>query len=516
LPIVWPFLRPGYFPTHDGEWAVIRLAEMHRELKDLQIPPRWSDYLNHGYGYPLFLFNYPFPYFLADFFHFFGFGLVISIKIVFILSIVLSGLSMFVLARKFWGNWGGVLSVVFYLYLPFRLVDLFVRGSIGESLAFVFYPLLFFLGLNLLEKKSIFWILATAAATFGLILTHNVMALVFFPFFLFFLFFFRKPFSFLPLLSSLVLGFSLAAFFWLPALLEKKFVVVGGQPISDISQHFVNLSQLILPSWGYNQVGQASSFSFQIGWVHLLAFIACLYLTRKARKIFLPVFISTLVLVLLMLPYSLFFWQHTPPFSAVDFPWRLLGLVGFFVSFLSGAIIKSRVGEYLAPILVALVISVNASYAKPIASINKPDSYYASNDATTTSFNELMPVWVQKKLTNRPQNKVEIITKKGKIKSLSFNSRKIDFLIEAEEKALLQINTIYFPGWRFWLDKKEVPISYDNPSGLIRLEVPQGKHEVRGRLTNTPVRTMGNLLSLLAAGVFAILWWRYSTINHKE
>lgn len=58
----FPFFKSGYFATQDGEWAIVRLAEMGRELRDIQIPPRWSDFLNHGYGYPLFLFTYPFPY----------------------------------------------------------------------------------------------------------------------------------------------------------------------------------------------------------------------------------------------------------------------------------------------------------------------------------------------------------------------------------------------------------------------------------------------------------------------
>ena len=28
--IVRPFFRPGFFETHDGEWAIVRLAEMVR------------------------------------------------------------------------------------------------------------------------------------------------------------------------------------------------------------------------------------------------------------------------------------------------------------------------------------------------------------------------------------------------------------------------------------------------------------------------------------------------------
>src|SRR3990167_5267230 len=80
----WPFFKPGYFVTDDGNWAVIRLAEMVRELKDYQIPPRWSDFLNHGFGYPLFTFVYPFPFYLAAGLKFVGLSYVVSIKFLFV------------------------------------------------------------------------------------------------------------------------------------------------------------------------------------------------------------------------------------------------------------------------------------------------------------------------------------------------------------------------------------------------------------------------------------------------
>src|SRR3990170_4245274 len=87
IPLLIPYFHSGYFPTHDGEWAVVRLSDMFRELKDFQIPARYSGNLNFGYGYPLFNFVYPLPYYLGSFFHLLGLGLVDSVKAVFALSI---------------------------------------------------------------------------------------------------------------------------------------------------------------------------------------------------------------------------------------------------------------------------------------------------------------------------------------------------------------------------------------------------------------------------------------------
>src|SRR3989344_4874161 len=122
LPIVFPYLKPGYFPTHDGEWAVVRLSDMFRELRDFQIPPRYSGDLNFGYGYPLFNFVYPLPYYLGLVIHFFGLGFVDSIKSLFFLSVPLSAFFMFLASRKVWQNTqAGLISATLYAYFPYRI-----------------------------------------------------------------------------------------------------------------------------------------------------------------------------------------------------------------------------------------------------------------------------------------------------------------------------------------------------------------------------------------------------------
>ena len=98
LPLILPYFKTGFFPTHDGEWAVVRLGDMYREIKDLQFPARYSGYLNFEYGYPLFNFAYPMPYYFGLFFVFLKSGFVNSIKILFALSTVLSFFSMFLLS----------------------------------------------------------------------------------------------------------------------------------------------------------------------------------------------------------------------------------------------------------------------------------------------------------------------------------------------------------------------------------------------------------------------------------
>jgi len=351
LPLLIPFLRSGYFTTHDGEWAVIRLVEMHREIKDLQIPPRWAGFLNHGYGYPLFLFTYPLPYYLGEFFHLVGFGFVNSIKLVFGFSIVASAFFMFLLARRWWGVVGGLIAVFFYLYAPFRLVDLYIRGSIGESLAFVFFPLLFLLGEQVVLKKKRLDIMLFALAFGAFIITHNVFALLFAPVLSIYLIFFlldQKKYmkqSAIALGLSVLSGLGISSYFWLPALLEQKYTALA-QGILDRPEQFVSVWKLfsVFPS--------NEELPIFIGMVHILGFLVGLGILIKSGKYRKLLILGGLVMIMiiLMLPISGVFWDYAPMYSSIDFSWRMLGPLIFILSLGIGVIGKIKARFVIIPL----------------------------------------------------------------------------------------------------------------------------------------------------------------------
>ena len=174
-----PFFKQGYFKTDDGEWAIIRLSEMRRELRDGQIPPRWSDMLNRGYGYPLFLFTYPLPYYAGSILLVFGLGLTSSIKTIFIVSTIAGAFGMYVFSKKYWDNIGGFVASVFYITVPYKLVNLYIRGSIGETVALGIVPWLFYCVDSIGKKK--YAKLFTSLLFALLIISHNVSALLFTP-----------------------------------------------------------------------------------------------------------------------------------------------------------------------------------------------------------------------------------------------------------------------------------------------------------------------------------------------
>lgn len=517
LPLVWPFFQAGYFPTHDGEWAVVRLGAMHRAFIDHHFPARWAGNLNFGYGYPLFNFTYPLPYYIGELFNIIGFGLVGSIKLLFVLSVFLSGGGMFLLGKELYGKTGGFFAALFYLYIPYRMVNLYVRGSIGESLSLALFPFLFLSVYKIVKGGSWRWSALLGVLYGSLLLMHNVSALLFSPFlFAFALFLLWREKNILIIGKRLLIGFVLgimqACFFLIPAILEKQQIVLSQTKLTNISEYFVTLPQLIMPSWGYESYGQENGMSVQLGWSHLLAIllVAWLLARKKNRDDKLIVgwlsIMSLLLLVALILPVSLPFWQNAPLFSDVDFPWRVLGPAIFFVSLPLGMLTMKKLTTLLGAILLLVAIFATLPYAKAQNVSDFPDGYYFTNEATTTSTDELMPIWVKEKPKERAPEKVEIANGEGRINELVSRSIKTSFQLDVVEESRIRINTIYFPGWEVNVDGKPAHVGYDNPSGVIEFAIDRGKHFVTATFIETPLRVVSNIISIIALLFIATLF----------
>src|SRR3989344_261372 len=266
LPL-FDLLNPGLPITHDGIDHVARIANFYQNLQEGNLIPRWAGNLNWGFGHPVLMFLYPLPSYLASAFHFLGASFIDSVKLVFALSFILSGFSMYLWTREVLGKKEGIAAAVLYLFAPYRFVDLYVRGAVGEHMAFVFPPLvLYFLfrisktKLNFFDKNFFFLITGGALSLAGFILSHNAISLLFAPFIFFyvlFLFWQTKNLRSLTLsfLSIFVFGALFSFFFWFPAFFEGKYtlrdIVIEGIYL----ERFVNFRDLFYSPWNFGGTG---------------------------------------------------------------------------------------------------------------------------------------------------------------------------------------------------------------------------------------------------------------------
>ncbi|MFV1917701.1 MAG: 6-pyruvoyl-tetrahydropterin synthase-related protein, partial [Patescibacteria group bacterium] len=218
--------QSGYFNMHD-DLQMMRQLEMEKCFLDGQIPCRWVPDMGYGFGFPLFNFYPPLPYLMGQGIRLIGYSFVTTAKLMFALSFIVSGITMYLLAKDFFGRLGGVLSGVFYIWAPYYAVDVYVRGAMNEVWALAWFPLIFWAGYRLIiskKREGIRWIILLALAYFALFTSHNLMVLIFTPFFGMWILLHlwrENKWSRIPqLLISMVWALGLAAFFTLPALAE--------------------------------------------------------------------------------------------------------------------------------------------------------------------------------------------------------------------------------------------------------------------------------------------------------
>ncbi|MBM3208966.1 hypothetical protein FJZ40_01595 [Candidatus Shapirobacteria bacterium] len=515
-------LKPGYFPMHD-DIQVIRVLQIDKCLKDGQFPCRWVPDMGYGYGYPQFIYYGPLPYYVMEGFHLEGWQFIDAVKAGFALSVVLSGLAMFILGRSLWGNLGGLVSAIFYVYAPYRASDIYSRGAVGEFWSFVFLPLILWAILEFTKQEKVKYLLYLALAYAGLLTTHNITSLAFTPvaavWGVLVLLWFKKVRLLPKLALGAVLGIGLAAFFVLPAIFEKGYVHVETMTYGYFNYlaHFVSLRQMFFSThWGYgsSELGPYDDLSFMIGFFHwlcaLLAVIVSFFYRRKNPFFF---FVSLFVLAVFLgaafmaHQRSVFIWNALPILAYFQFPWRFLTIVAFAGSILPGLLVAkiNARGTALALGFVLLfgVIYLNVQYFRPGGWFDISDKEKLSGQLwekqLTTSIFDYLPKFATMPPTQKASDRPEIVEGQAEITSYEkgTNWQKGEIKV-ISNGATIRLPLFYFPGFKAYLNGKEIKIDYHNYLGLITLQIPEGDQRIFVSLERTPARWLGDLVSLVS------------------
>lgn len=564
---LWPLLyRPGLPNGNDVLYHTYRTAEMDRAWSHGVLLPRWAESFYTGYGAPVFHYYASLSYYVSSLFmRLFGLDALNSLRLLIVVCVLGSGAGTYLFAKRRAGMLGGVIAALCYVYSPYMLfTEPYSRGAYPELAALALFPFVMWRFDTLLQPLKIRHVILAALALAALILTHNLMGLVMTGLLVAWLlwetlirFFTSGRAGILPYLVALLtagLGIGLAAYFWLPVILESEAVHLGNLTAVaqlDYRNFFVPLSQLLAFSPRFDGGAlNGLQHQFNLGvpqWILALTGIVGLVLIRK-QKIFtteaqssqrdMPVgerhLVSLLffvlaggVCILLLLPLAEVVWGPVAPLAFLQFPWRFLGPAGFCLAVLAGMTGRwiERLPKRAAAVVAAIVVTLIVALAMPLfyisewahPTVDASVSAYQQAEVlglqrATTFSNEYLPATVQVEpdatdtlladyADGYPVNHLNVETlPDGVTAALQDNGPQHSrWQVQAAAPFTMEVLLFDFLGWTAEIDGQPVPITASDPHGLITFPVPVGDHDIYVYLASTTARDLGVTLTIASA-----------------
>lgn len=388
IPALAMLFAPGYFfSAHDGRHSVFYQNMFDASLRSGALWPRWAMHHSHGYGYPTFIILAPLGFYLGELFVLAGASFTTAARLAWATGFLVSAWGMYRLVLHWLRDepehaveartvpdatrLAAVAAGLLYVYTPYHMVDMVVRGALNDSLLLAWFPWVFLAFDRLIvlggtpgwTRRLALAILAFA----GTLLTHSFAMLSFAPLLISFVLFRlalvaqrgrRAPAAKRRFAQSTALAAAagagallIFAVFLLPLLAEVPYLRqdVYVSDTYNYRNHFVYFGQYFSPAWGFGYSddpdGANDGMSFAVGALAVILALAAAYLlaqrnarpARRAEMIYLLA--AAIGVLLIMLPLSAPLWDALPPLAVIQFPWRLLALVSFTLSALGGLVV---------------------------------------------------------------------------------------------------------------------------------------------------------------------------------
>lgn len=532
-----PFLLPGFPATRDSLSHLFRVWALHTAILGGELYPRWFDAFVYGYGYPLLNFYGPLLYYLAELPRLAGLDTIAALRLAVAASEVLAAAGAYLLARDLFGRGGGLLAAACYVAAPYFQTDLLVRGAFPEALGIALMPF----ALWTLGRSGTRWIIVGGLVAALLVLAHNAAALIGLPvmagYGAWLALTYGQPRRLAATVLSLLLALALAAFFWLPAVVELNAVWLGGpEGATTFLQSLAKPAALVQRTLIHDYTEVPGAF-LPAGLVQMLLALAGLPFAVRRREgwFFGLLLVASLAL---MMTSAAPVWQRLPLATLMAFPWRLQALTALATAILAGGaggmlalLPRWRVLGWLGVgVLTLAALAAGLGGLRPglldIVPADIGPGGFARFDRWSGFIGTTSPVQFRPRAVQEDPAMLPLPAPMESapgtppvVTSMSETGGRLSLAVTAGTAATLRLRAFAFPGWTAEIDGKPLAVEPDGPAGIVALPVPAGEHQVTLWFGDTPVRQAGLVLSglgVVALAAIAMVRLHALTFRHRQ
>ena len=529
------FNADTYVRGEDMFFHITRVKGIAEGLRAGYFPVRDEPYWLNGYGYGT-GFYYPDVFlYVPALLTLCGVGLLSAYKVFLVLCTFFSVLSMwYAVYRISDSRMGGCAAAVLYAFAAYRLSNLYYRGTVGETQAAMFLPLII-LGLyEIFYDEKHRWT-NFAFGFLGLLCCHvisltmagvitAVVLLTQLPKII-------RDKAILPaLLKSVLLVVGLGAFFWLPMAeqsltnpnLKVNSVLTSGTAKLNFNYAFPP-ANLFLRFHDWNYAYQARCI--YPGWAFWLVPLLRIPLWKTDdRRVRRADFMLVLSFVLLWLCTTAFPWKLFMGFvTRIQFAYRLLlpaaalnAVCGgiYFMKLIEGRKTSLGAAAFAALACFCFVFTAYPVLNESVRNRTVAKDLFVMQD-NRVSGAEYMPVGLE---TDFPaKNADTVFIEEGNVTpTITFHDRQgLSFtfsyeLPEGSGEVRFTVPFIYYTGFRAELETEdssvtELPVEWDSRGLTAVGNAGAERGTIRVWYAKTAAQIVGEIITLLTAGVFVIL-----------
>ena len=534
LPTLVPMARSGFFESHDGLFHAYRLEALDHAVRAGVLYPRWFPEFAFGYGHPVLNFYGPLSYYWGLPFTLLGADALLALKLVFASGLVASALAMYLFARIYLDRAPSLAAAVVYAYLPYHLVDLYVRGALAEFLSFVWFPLVLWAFHAVAEHRRPLKLIPIALAALSLaalMVTHSLSALIFAPVLLAYLVLLlvragsRQAWG--AVVASLALAVALSTFYWLPVLAESQYVGLGSGTSQGYRDHLVALSDFLSLAPGYpypTETGVPPTFPLGLVQIALLVAALPVAFRRGPRQWIVLFFLGVgLLSAFMLLSLSEPIWRLLEAGLAfLQYPWRFQALTVLATAFLAGAVcaaacqVLRTVSCGSLAIGFCLVVGAWSLWRLPFSTTHPSLSVEAmwqqdrdQGQVGATWTGEYLPVWVreQRWALARPAPEPTpggLVLPAGQVQLHGVGYTRAKLTVDAPQGETVALHQFHYPGWQAHWQDAVIPSRPEGALALATFDLPPGQGALDVRLASTPAQLWGTVISLLTSLMLSV------------